>query len=56
MKSQAFYTGDHKMAEMQPLRSPGALEEEVARNAMALYQVADDLYMHQRYRIDSANP
>ena len=56
MKSQAFYTGDPKMAEMQPLRSPGALEEEVARNAMALYQVADDLYMHQRYRIDSANP
>jgi phosphoglycerol transferase MdoB-like AlkP superfamily enzyme len=56
MKSQEFYAGDPKLAEMKPLNAFGALEEEVARNAMAVYQVADDLYMHQRYRIDSPNP
>jgi len=55
-KSEEFYAGDPKTTEMQPLHSPGALEEEVAKNAMAIYQVADDLYMHQRYRINSANP
>jgi phosphoglycerol transferase MdoB-like AlkP superfamily enzyme len=56
MKSEEFYIGNPKLTEMQPLHSRGALEEEVAKNAMAVYQVADDLYMHQRYRIDSETP
>jgi hypothetical protein len=54
LKSEEFYAGNPKTTEMQPLHSTGALEEEVAKNAMAIYQVADDLYMHQGYRIDSA--
>jgi len=52
MKNQEVYAGDPKMTEVKVLQSPGALEEELAKDAVAVYQVADDLYIHQRYRIE----
>jgi phosphoglycerol transferase MdoB-like AlkP superfamily enzyme len=55
MKSQEFYAGNPQITEMKPLQSLGALERETANDAMAFYQVADDLYTHQRYRIEPRN-
>lgn len=51
MKSVEFYSGDPKAAEIKPLASPGEMERELAKDAEAIFQVADDLYMHQRYRV-----
>ena len=52
MKGEEFYTADAPHAEMKPLRSPQALERELQADAMAFFQVADDLYTHQRYRVE----
>ena len=51
MKSEEFYSGNPKMAEMLPLRAPSASDRELEQDAMAVFQVADELYMHQRYRV-----
>jgi hypothetical protein len=48
-----FYQGDPKVAEMRPLSHPTDADRELELDAIALYQVADDLYMHHRYRIDA---
>jgi phosphoglycerol transferase MdoB-like AlkP superfamily enzyme len=48
-----FYQGDPKVAEMRPLSQPTDADRELELDAIALYQVADDLYMHRRYRIDA---
>ena len=53
-QSVQFYAGDPKVVDMQLLTTPGAPELELEQDAIALYQVADDLYIHQRYRIDEA--
>lgn len=50
IKAEEFYSGDPK-GEMRPLPSPSASDFELEKNAIALYQVADDLYTHQRYRM-----
>jgi phosphoglycerol transferase MdoB-like AlkP superfamily enzyme len=52
MQTDEFYQGDPKRVEMTPLLSPSEAERELEKDAIAIYQVADDLYMHQRYRID----
>ena len=41
------------MVEMSLLAQPTDADREIEKDAIAIYQVADDLYMHQRYRIDS---
>ena len=51
-KHEEFYTGDPKAGQMQLLRSPGTAERELEKDAISLYQVADELYIHQRYRLD----
>jgi len=48
-----FYQGDPKVAEMRPLSQPTDADRELELDTIALYQVADDLYMHRRYRIDA---
>ncbi len=48
-----FYQGDPKVAEMLPLSQPTDAYRELEQDAIAIYQVADDLYMHRRYRIDA---
>jgi hypothetical protein len=41
---------------MKPLSAASDSERELEQDAIALYQVADDLYVHQRYRIDGDTP
>ena len=53
-KTDEFYSGDPKVAEMELLNAPTKTDEEIKTNAVAIYQVADDLYMHDRYRLDGA--
>jgi phosphoglycerol transferase MdoB-like AlkP superfamily enzyme len=52
-KTEEFYSGDPKVANMEPLGSPTKSDAEIKTNAIAVYQVADDLYMHDRFRIDA---
>ena len=53
MKNLEFYTGEPKRAEMVVLAAPPNNEEiELARDCMAVYEVADDLYTNQRYSLD----
>jgi glucan phosphoethanolaminetransferase (alkaline phosphatase superfamily) len=54
-KTEEFYSGDPKVANMEPLSDPKKADREIETNAIAVFQVADDLYMHDRYRIDN-NP
>jgi phosphoglycerol transferase MdoB-like AlkP superfamily enzyme len=56
MQGEEFYSGNPKLAEMKPLPSPAAADRELEKDAIALFQVADDLYMHQRYRLRAAVP
>ena len=53
MKNLEFYTGEPKRAEMIEMDAqPGPAEMELARDCMAVYEVADDLYTNQRYSLD----
>jgi len=54
MQTVEFYTGDPKRVEMKLLRQPGEPERELERDATALFQVADDLYVHQRYHVEDS--
>ncbi|HZR15952.1 MAG TPA: LTA synthase family protein [Verrucomicrobiae bacterium] len=56
MKTEEFYAGNPKLTEMKPWHTRGPLERELETDAMALFQVADDLYMHQRYRVEEPQP
>jgi len=47
-----FYGGNPKSGEMKPLAKPADLERELEKDAIAFYQVADDLYIHERYRVE----
>jgi len=52
MQTDEFYQGDPKHVEMTPLAQPTETDLELEKDAAAVYQVADDLYMHQRYHLD----
>lgn len=52
MKTVEFYQGNPKLVNMSLLSEPAVSDFELEQDTMAIYQVADDLYMHQRYRID----
>lgn len=54
MKTVEFYSGDPKRVQMKPLTRPGDSDRELENNAIAIFQVADDLYMHQRYHLDTS--
>jgi phosphoglycerol transferase MdoB-like AlkP superfamily enzyme len=49
-----FYQGDPKVVDMGLLPHPTDADREIEKDAIAIYQVADDLYMHWRYCIDGA--
>jgi phosphoglycerol transferase MdoB-like AlkP superfamily enzyme len=51
-KTVAFYKGDPGVAEMQRVAKPTPEFLELEKDATAIYQVADELYMNRRYRID----
>jgi len=53
-KTEEFYSGDPKVTNMEPLSGPTPSDREIETNAIAVYQVADDLYMHDRYRLDQS--
>jgi phosphoglycerol transferase MdoB-like AlkP superfamily enzyme len=51
-KTVAYYAGDPKLTDLKPVAQPTAAFQELEKNATAIYQVADDLYMNRLYRID----
>jgi phosphoglycerol transferase MdoB-like AlkP superfamily enzyme len=51
-QSVQFYEGDPKKVEVTTLAKPGEREFELERDCAALFQVADELYMGRRYRLD----
>jgi len=58
-QTDEFYEGDPKVVDMNLLESPTEADRELEKDAMAIYQVADDLYMHRRYALEpdsSAKP
>lgn len=52
-KNVEFYQGDPKATEMSRLAAPSPADQEIEKDAIALYQVADDLYVRRRYRLDN---
>jgi phosphoglycerol transferase MdoB-like AlkP superfamily enzyme len=52
MQTVEYYAGDPKVVEMKLLAQPADSDRELERDAIALYQVADDLYVHRKYCID----
>lgn len=53
MKTVEFYGGDPKKIEITRLSNPAGSDLELQKDATALFQVADDLYMHRNYRLDA---
>ena len=51
MQNVEYYQGDPKLTELTRLSPPGPEELEIENDAIALFQVADDLYVHRRYRL-----
>jgi phosphoglycerol transferase MdoB-like AlkP superfamily enzyme len=47
-----LYAGNPKVAEIKPVESPGAEDEELVKDTISIFQVADDLYVNRRYKID----
>ena len=57
MQTVEFYAGNPKQRELTPLPGPPTpAETELERDAVALYQFADDLYMSGRYGLDTPQP
>ncbi len=52
MQNVEYYRGDPKVVDLERVDGGGALEAELEKDAAAFFQVADDLYIHRRYRID----
>ncbi len=48
-----FYAGDPKRVEMRPLPQPTDSDRELEKDAIAMFQVAYDMYVHQRYHLDA---
>jgi hypothetical protein len=55
LQTEEFYAGDPKKAGMRPVANPTGADRELERDAIALFEVADDLYTRRRYRIDGEN-
>jgi phosphoglycerol transferase MdoB-like AlkP superfamily enzyme len=54
MQSEEFYEGNPKEVNMKPMTQPDDITREIQRDAIATYQVADDLYMRELYRLDAS--
>jgi len=52
-KTVEFYQGDPKIAEIQPLTQLSPNDLELEKDAEAIYQVADELYMKRHYHLDA---
>jgi phosphoglycerol transferase MdoB-like AlkP superfamily enzyme len=53
MQTAEFYEGNPKQVDMVATPKPLEPDREQERDTIAVFQVADDLYMNRRYRIDS---
>ncbi len=51
-KTVEFYQGDPKTKEIGRTSQPDAIDRELEKDATALFQAADDLYVSKRYRLD----
>ena len=49
-----FYAGDPKHEDIKPTTTLTDDDLEQEKDTIAIFQVADDLYMNERYRIDAA--
>jgi phosphoglycerol transferase MdoB-like AlkP superfamily enzyme len=47
-----YYCGDPKQQDLQAVSNPSPLDEDMQKDAISLFQVANDLYINRRYRID----
>jgi phosphoglycerol transferase MdoB-like AlkP superfamily enzyme len=54
MKTDEFYEGDPKKVDVSVLKNPTEADRELEKDAMAIYQVADELYTQRRYALDGA--
>ena len=52
LQTEEFYASNPKETEMRLWQNIGAMDRDLAKDAIAVYQVADELYMQQRYRIE----
>ena len=51
-RTDEFYQGNPKLVDVNLVPQPTDADRELEKDAVAIYQVADDLYMHRRYRLD----
>jgi len=51
-KTVEFWKGDPKKTGLELLPHPGPFEKELERDAIAMFQVADEMYMNHRYHLD----
>jgi arylsulfatase A-like enzyme len=54
-KGIEWYAGDPKREDLQPYSNPTSSDQDLEKDGIALFQVADDLYIHEKYRIDGEN-
>ena len=52
MQTSVFYEGNPKKKEMTLLAQPNDADRELEKDTIAIFQVADDLYVHDHYNID----
>ena len=50
-KKAEFYGGNPKITEMARADKPDDSDLELEKDAIAMYQVADELYMQRKYRV-----
>ncbi|HZI34005.1 MAG TPA: LTA synthase family protein, partial [Candidatus Binatia bacterium] len=56
-KKAEFYRGNPKVSEMTRVDRPDDTDVELEKDAMAIYQTADELYMQRKYRVqETARP
>ncbi len=53
MRQEEVYAGDPRTGKMSRLNHFGPAERELLRDTAALYQVADDLYLHRAYHLEA---
>jgi arylsulfatase A-like enzyme len=53
MKTDEFYQGNPKLVEPERILKPTEADLEIEKDAISIYQVADDLYMHRGYHLDA---
>ena len=47
-----YYVGNPKTGDLKPVEAPDPMHQELEKEATAIYQVADDLYMNRRFFLD----